>query len=574
MSLPDDMEFHLLDSFEEAEAFMRWLGERRPVLAVDTETSGLRWWDGQLRLVQFGDLRTGWAIPFEKWAGLCQIAFDRYTGPLAFHNAKFDLHWLEQFGCKPKRHLVDDTQLMVHILEPRLPMGLKSAGQRHVDPLAGAGQQELKTAMSKARWDWGNVPVELESYWVYAAMDAVLTAHLHQKLKPRVDATQRRVYDLELAVMQILLSMEKRGVRVDLDYCAKKREELEAHAQAVREWSKAAYGFLPTSNKQVAARLMQDGVVLTKKTQSGAWCLDEEVLSTIDHELAQAALIVRKSEKLARSYFAAFEELAVNGFVHPNVRQVGARTGRMSVTDPGLQTLPRGREVRDAFIAREGHTMIGIDYEQIEARLFAHFSNDTDMAQLFREGDFFSGMAERIFGEPIDKSDPRRQITKSSMYAKIYGAGTAKFALTAGISEAEAATFLKALDSSFPSIRELQHKTMSVAKQRLATEGEAYLVTPHGRREPADSGEEYKLVNALIQGTAADILKQVMVELDAMGLAEHLVMPVHDELIFDAPSESVDELTAEICSVMERKDEWLVPLEVDAHTGPSWGSLK
>lgn len=577
MPLPSDLQFHLLESWDDAQEMMRWLGERRPVLAVDTETTGFDWWSptARLRLVQFGDEHQAWAVPFERWAGLVQDVFERVNDPLVFHNAKFDVHWLETFGCKPKRHLIDDTQLMLSLIEPRELTALKSAGKRWVDHQAAAGQDDLKKAFARAKWDWSSVPVELESYWVYAAMDTAITAHLHRLLRPLVDAEARRVYDLELTVMQILLQMERRGCVVDLEYCERQRVAMEQFAQETRAWSEATYGFGPTSSKQVAAQLMMDGVVLRKQTKSGAWSLDEEVLTAIDHPLARAMLDVRKAEKLARSYFGNFSSMCdADGIVHPGVKQCGARTGRMSVTNPALQTLPRGPLVRDAFIPREGHSMLGIDYEQIEARVFTHFAGDTDLAAMFGQGDFFTNMARRIYhDELIEKKDPRRQITKNAVYAKLYGAGVEKFAMTAGVAVADAAEFLSRLDGTFPAMKRFMYSVTDTAKSRAWHEGEGYVVTPMGRREPCDPGHEYKLINALIQGTCADIFKQTMVELDAAGLCEYLIMPVHDELIWDAPTVDVEELKVEASKIM-RRDEWLVPLEVDGNIGSSWGALK
>ena len=164
MPLPSDLQFHLLESWDDAQEMMRWLGERRPVLAVDTETTGFDWWSptARLRLVQFGDEHQAWAVPFERWAGLVQDVFERVNDPLVFHNAKFDVHWLETFGCKPKRHLIDDTQLMLSLIEPRELTALKSAGKRWVVHQTAAGQDDLKKAFARAKWDSSSVPVELE----------------------------------------------------------------------------------------------------------------------------------------------------------------------------------------------------------------------------------------------------------------------------------------------------------------------------------------------------------------------------------------------------------------------------
>lgn len=577
MSLPDDLQFRLVETWDDAQDLMRWLNQPRSVLAVDTETTGFDWWSptAALRLVQFGDEHMGWAIPFQRWSALVQEVFRQYQGPLVFHNAKFDIHWLRAFGCDVKLHLVDDTQLMSSLLEPRKLTALKQAARRWVDHHATAGQDDLKTAFTKAKWDWRTVPIELEAYWVYAALDTVLTAHLWKLMRPQIDTTCRRVYDMELAVMQILLEMELRGARVDLEYAKVQQVAMLEYAEQTRAWAQKEYGFNLTSREPLAAQLLRDGCTLTVKTKGGGWSMKAEVLNTLDHPLAAACVGVKQAEKMANSYFGNFEAMAdENGIVHPGVKQCGARTGRMSVVNPAMQTLPRGRTVRDAFIAREGNRLLGIDYEQIEARVFTHFSEDAELAAMFNEGDFFRNMARRIYGDQtIEKADPRRQITKSAVYAKLFGAGLDTFAGTAKVPVQEAAVFLNQMDTALPALRRFQNRVSAVAKSRAYEEGEGYVVTPMGRREPCDDGFEYKLVNALIQGTCADIFKQTLVELDACGLTEYLVLPVHDEVIFDAPVDVIDELEVEASKVM-RRDDWLVPLEVDSHQGVRLGDLK
>lgn len=573
--LPDDLSLNLVETWDDAQDLMRWLGERRNVLAVDTETSGFGWWRERLRLVQFGDTREGWAIPWEDWPALVREVFRKYDGELAFHNMKFDLHFLEVAGCQVKRHKVHDTSVMAHLLEPHDRIALKEVARRHVDPNAGAGQTELKKAMAQAGWTWGTVPIDFGGFWHYSALDPVLTAYVYEALAPQVRAQFHRVYDLEIACNLVLLDMERRGVRVDLEYCHQKHDELHEFARKARQWMEE-HDAAP-SGKRLAAALLRAGVVLTERTPSGNWKLDEEVLSGISHPLAETALKVRRAEKWANSYFRNFIEMSdANDRVHPSVRPLGAVTGRMSVTDPALQTLPRGRLVRDAFIASEGHVMLGADFEQIEARLLTHYSGDEGLIAAFlSEGDFFTQMARQIYGDPtIEKSDPRRQTTKNAVYAKGYGAGVAQFARTAGITEGEARQFLTMMDQTYPGLRRLQNEVERKAKERLTTEGIAYASTLYGRRQIVPPGKEYKLVNAIIQGTAADIFKQVLVDLDAAGAAEYLVLPVHDEVIFDVPEDIVTDVHATVLEVMQDHETFAVPILADSHTGQRWGDLK
>lgn len=573
--IDENVGLHLVETWDEAQEFMAWLGQRRSVMAVDTETSGFDWWRGNLRLVQFGDTTAGWAIPFERWRGLITQVLQEYDGPIVFHNAKFDLHWLEANGIYVKRHLVHDTSVMCGLLEPLKFTALKNAAARWVDHRSAAGQDELKRAMAKAKWTWGTIPPEYDGYWIYSALDAVLTAHLFEKMWPLVEVEYRAVYDIEMRCVRILGDMETRGARVDLEYCGEQKVKLLDYAGKAREWVKNTYDFEAGSNKLVAAQLLRDGVILTEKTDTGGWSTKAEVLELIDHPLAKTVLNIRRSEKMANAYFSNFFDLAEGDMIHPGVRPMGAKTGRMSVADPSMQNLPRGRMVRDAFIAREGHTLLGVDYSQIEFRLMAHFSQDPALIEAFNGEDFFMLMARRIYNDQlILKDDTRRQITKTAMYAKAFMSGVATFARSAGIDQGEARAFMAMLDRTFPGMQRFSQETIQLGQRRMNSEGEAYVKTLLGRRVVVDrAGKEYKLVNGLIQGTAADLLKQVICELDDADVAKYIIMPIHDELIFDIPDEDLVEVSEVVEQIMTRH-EFRVPFTVDPHTGQRMGDLK
>ncbi len=569
---------NLVEDHDDACDFMRWLGERRKILAVDTETGGLQWWRDPLRLVQFGDLTSGWAVSFEEWGGLIKDALHRYEGDIVMHNCKFDLRYLERFGCAVKRSRVHDTRVMGHLLDPASMTGLKPMGVRYVDPLLDASQSDLKTTLTRNKWTWATVPWDFGPYWSYGALDTVITAHLYEQLWPLVRGRYEATYELEMASTLVIMDLETRGVRIDLDYCERRYEELSAYVVEMADWIKDSYG-CSTSDRNVAARLLADGVILTARTETGQWKMDKEVLEGIDHPLAADTLARKKAQKIANTYFRRFLVDHDNGLLHPDVNPLGARTSRMSVTNPALQTLPRGRIVRDAFIPRDGHQLVDIDYDQVEQRLTAHFSGDQGMIDAFAEADaggadFFTSLARRIYGDSaITKDDQRRQTSKNAAYGKVYGAGTESFAKTAGIDLVSAQQFLDTYDATFPGVKAWQREVERVGRERLGLEGEPYIITAWGRRLPADDDKLYTLANYLIQGTAADLLKQKLVDLESAGLASYLVMPVHDELLFDIPQEDVEDLVPQIEQVMRETERFTVPLTASAEVGASWGAI-
>lgn len=584
-----DVKLHLITCLDDALEFKRWASKTRSVLCVDTETTGLQVWKDRVRLVQFGDADDGWAMDWNLWRGVAREVIAEYEGDVVFHNAKYDVAMMANDDVVVPWRSVHDTMTMAHLLDPTQSVALKSLTSRLVDSRAAAAQGVLTDAMSANKWTWSTVPIDFEPYWAYGALDTVLTARLHDILRPQIESTYGQAYELEMATQAVLMNMQRRGIRVDLEYAAQKRTEFELFAQQAREWGVQAHGVSLTSNAQLAKRFTELGVQLWKTTPKGAVSMDEEVLLEIitrggeAGQLATYAHRVRKVTKLASTYFTNFIDLADGDVLHCNIRPMGARTGRMSITEPALQTLPRADEdnplavsVRNCFVASEGCKLVMIDFDQIELRLMAHFSGDPTMLSVMHDSsglDPFTQFARLIYrDDAIVKKDPRRQLTKNASYAKMYGAGVAKFSLTAGVSEQEGAEFLALFDQRFPGVVAFQQTVQRVAQQRGHEEGEAYVKSPIGRRQPCDRGKEYKLVNYLIQGTAGDVLKQKLVALDLAGFGPYMCLPVHDEVVFDFPEEIAAEAGREAAHIMAETQDFRAPLTVGVD-GPydRWG---
>jgi DNA polymerase-1 len=581
LSVLDGVNLHFVDSFSEAENFMRWLGERRNVMGVDTETGGFSPERDRLRLCQFGDLRDGWAIPWERWSGLALEALQKYDEPIVLHNSKFDARFLSLHGkFEWPWHLTNDTMCMAHLLDPLRSKGLKPLSAQLIDPKAAAAQRLLDDAMHKNKWTWDTVPEAFPYYWVYAAMDPVLTCHLYEKFEREVKNSYSEVYELEMAVTRIVAGMERRGARVDLEYSERKQRELITWANQARDWMRETYGIDNPTPHRLIRFFEREGIELPdKKTQGGAQSMDKEVLGLIEHIVAEYVLAVRKAEKMAGSYFANFLEFAdPEGYVHPNIWTMGTRTARMSIQDPALQTLPRRDPlVRNAFIPRSGNVLITTDYDQIEGRLAAHFSDDPGLIAAFlKDEDFFCAVAADIFGHPVAKGTNERDLTKNVFYGKLFGAGTEKMADTAKVPFHVMERVHAGFDTRFPGIRSLQQSIGNLAKQRRNADSEAWIKTPMGRRLVADDSKEYTLTNYLIQCHAAEILKRAMVELDAAlpDVCEEafMVLPVHDELICESPAEVALEVRMCIETVMSDFTHYKVPITASSDVlERSWG---
>lgn len=595
MSL-DNVRLFLIESIDEAYAFRQWLGERRPLdaLAIDLETEGLDRYNHKIRLCQIGDGQTGWAIPWKTWNGVARDAVRLWEGDWILHNSPFDLGFMDRADMVIPRHRVHDTMVRARINEPHMSMALKSQSARHVDA-AAAGLQEV---LKGTAWTWENVPVDYPPYWQYGALDPVLTYRLEEHHRPITEAEAPKAYELEMAVLWVIQRMERYGTHVDRSSAREHMKRFFDYCTTVEAWTESEYGVKAGSNQAIIKVLEEAGFSFTKATASGAKALDAEVLGEVDHPLARAVLNRRQLQKMATTYLRFYVENAdENDLLHPSINTLGARTSRMSMDSPNLQNLPRrgtsraGDVVRNMITSRyvdrdlaenlwnplKHGTLLMCDFAQIEMRLLAHFSGESAMQAAFRsDEDFFVNLARQIFqDESITKKDPRRQITKNSGYAKIYGAGVRKFAQTAGIPESQAREFLSRFDALYPGVRDFQNRTLNEAMTRLNEEGVAYTRSPFTqRRYVAEARKEYALTNYKIQGSAAEILKRKLLELDAAGMGEFMFAPVHDEVLLDVPAEHVLDAVRTLNSVMNDSTLLSVPIEAEVSYGRRWGEKR
>jgi DNA polymerase-1 len=583
-----DIALHWVQTLDEAMALKRWLGERRPGgwLSVDTESTGLEWWHDRLRTVQFGDRHHGWTVEWSEWAGLVKECTEAYDGPVAYWNVKHDLHFLEHNGVKAKRWLAHDGRAMAHLQDPVRRTGLKPVAARVLGPWALHGESELKAAKMAGGWDWTNTPTEVE--WTYSAFDTVITAQSCGELWPGIAAGYSGIYDLELASTMVLLDMETRGFQTDRGWMVKHADEWQQNADQIavrlRDWLIGN----PASDRQVIKALQEylgwKPVVFTEK---GNISLEREVLQGIQHPMADLVLEYRTNVKL-QQYVEQHLQLAdSNGLLHCSINPLGARTGRMSCRSPNLQNVPRDdKRIRKGFVAPPGHVLISADFDQIEGRLFAHYSGDQNMLQSIRYGDEqaalgrsgydMHSMAARLvfslgLNDPVP--DAFRKQAKGIQFGKLYGAGLSKFMAMSGLSQDDAAARIAAYENQFPETKKsgFQSRVTSQLYSREKQTGEAYVLTAFGRKEPCWPSQAFKALNYLIQGCAADVMKDRMVALSKTWVGDHMLLPIHDELIFCVPEETAYDAVRVIKQVMPERERFAVPLSIDVEVSRRWG---
>lgn len=574
-----DVQLHLVETIDDAMALKRWLGERHDgPLAIDTESGGLHPWEHRLRLIQIGDKHTGWAIDWERWGGAALEVMNAWDGEWVTHNGVFDYRFLAHHtGFHLPWHKLHDTLTLGRLDDPTRANGLKNLAAALIDPRATIGERILKDGMTVNKWTWDTVPTDYPPYWIYSALDPVLTARLHEHLAPRVTAACPAAYDLERAANRLCTRMMMKGMQLDVPYVEKAIDDFAARATEIRAWLKRTHDISsPKSGGQLRRAFERLGQDILFWTDNGAPQFDKDALAFYHthgtnpavQQLAQYIRGVRHIEDITGRYLESFLELKdSDDVVHCTVNVMGARTGRMSVSDPALQQLPRDDvAIRGSFIPRPGHVFISCDLDQVEMRILAHLTEDPGLIAAFHEADnggadFFTTIARLLYHDPhMVKADKRRQPLKNSMYARAYGSGRENLAATAGVTVEEIIVLENMTDTRFPGMKRLMDRLEREASLAFRSGQRGGVRLASGRFLPCDRGREYTTLNYLIQGTAAEYMKMCLLNLDAAGLTDHLVLPIHDEALLEVPIDQADDILHTVQECMTDRTGFRVPL--------------
>ena len=506
------------------------------------------------------------------------------------HNLKYDLTILETVGLLPQCRLAD-TMLMSYVLDA-------AAGRHDMDSLAKRLLGEETTSYEdvcgrgakQIRFD----EVALESASHYASEDADITLRLYNQFVERlnqVPSLQSIYQELELPVMQILREMENHGALLDVDILnaqsvtlGVRLEQLESEAQAL-----AGRPFNLASPKQLQEILFDElQLPVLKKTPKGAPSTNEEVLQelALDYPLPKLLIEHRSLSKLKGTYTDRLPGDCdpADGRVHTSFHQAVTSTGRLSSSDPNLQNIPirteEGRRIRKAFIAPDGWSVMAADYSQIELRIMAHLSGDKSLVDAFARGDdIHRATAAEVFDlEPMFVTDEQRRRAKAINFGLIYGMSAFGLARQLGIERAEAAAYIDRYFERYPGVRHYMDSTRAMAHEKgyVETVFGRRLTLPdiHARQVPVRQAAERAAINAPMQGTAADIIKRAMLRvhqaLATSNLGCHLLLQVHDELVFEVRNRDIDPARQLIRLEMEAAAELSVPLVVDIGSGDSW----
>ena len=428
----------------------------------------------------------------------------------------------------------------------------------------------------------------------YACEDADITLQLKNKLEPelRQHECEKLFYDIEMPLMPVLAEMEMNGVCLDTASLAETSKQLTARINEIEQriYELAGQQFNIASPKQVGEILFDKLKIVekAKKTKTGQYVTSEEVLQQLKnkHEIVADILEHRGLKKLIGTYIEALPKL-INphtGHIHTSFNQTITATGRLSSSDPNLQNIPirgeDGKEIRKAFIPEPGCLFFSADYSQIELRVMAHLSQDSNMIEVFREGkDLHAATAANIYKKGIDEvSRDERTKSKRANFGIIYGITVFGLAERLDIPRDEAKMLIDGFFETFPQVHDYMEKSKEVARQK------GYVTTLFGRRRylpdinsanaTVRGFAERNAINAPIQGTAADIIKVAMIRIHQRflqeGIRSKMILQVHDELNFSVYPDEREKVEAIVIEEMQKAFPLSVPLVADSGWGDSW----
>mgnify|MGYP002655788328 CR=1 FL=1 len=474
---------------------------------------------------------------------------------------------------------------------------LNSTGRHNMDDLAKRylGHEtiafESLAGKGKSQLTFNQIP--LEQATEYAAEDADVTMKLQQALwlKLQEEPTLVELYKtMELPLLHVLSRMERTGVLIDSDALFIQSNEIATRLTALEKQAYALAGqpFNLASTKQLQEILFDKlGLPVLQKTPKGAPSTNEEVLEELSysHELPKILVEHRGLSKLKSTYTDKLPQMvnSQTGRVHTSYHQAVTATGRLSSSDPNLQNIPirneEGRRIRQAFIAREGYSIVAADYPQIELRIMAHLSGDQGLINAFSQGkDIHRSTAAEMFGVSLDEvTSEQRRNAKAINFGLIYGMSAFGLSRQLGISRPDAQKYMDLYFQRYPSVQQFMTDIRAKAK------AQGYVETLFGRRlylpdinssnAMRRKGAERVAINAPMQGTAADIIKRAMIKLDEVICHDpdiEMIMQVHDELVFEVRSEKVAFFREQIKQHMEAAAELVVPLIVEVGVGQNW----
>lgn len=592
-------DYQLVDSPEKRKVLISQLAKAE-VICFDTETTGLDTITAELLGIAFS-IENGKAlyvtIPEKEEEAKAVVAefqpiFSDEKKTLVAQNYKYDLCVLKRYGLEFKAKAFD-TMIAHYLANPDMRHGMDFLAETYL----GYKPVSITELIGKKGKGQGNMrDVDVEEVKEYAGEDADITLQLYEKFDPLLDEVEARKLfnEVEMPLIPVLGAMETEGIKLDVPALRSMSEELNTDLIKLQTDIKELAGvdFNIQSPKQLGDILfdylkIDDKAKRTGKTKQ--YKTSEDVLSKLvtAHPIVPKILDYRSVQKLKSTYVDVLPDLVnpKTGKIHTTYNQAVAATGRLSSDKPNLQNIPirteRGREIRKAFIPRnEDFVLMAADYSQVELRIIAALSKDGPMIEAFKQGqDIHAATAAKVFGVTIDQVDrDMRSKAKAVNFGLMYGQSAFGLADNLGISRTEARDIIDEYFKQFPTIRAYMDSNIQFAKEHGYVETimgrRRYLRDINSNNQTVRGYAERNAINAPIQGSAADIIKVAMInvhaEMEKRKMKSKLLLQVHDELVFDARKEELEELKVLVRENMVGAADLEVPMVVDIGVGKNW----
>ena len=603
VAVPPQGNYHIVATPEALDSLVNRLVSGTP-LAFDTETTGLNPMTAEPVGISLS-LAAGEAyyipvghtvldeikqLPLKQVIGrLKPVLEDEKLAKLA-HNGKYDMMVLAGCGVEV-RNMAFDTMIAAYLLGEK-SLGLKALAfsklgieMTPITALIGTGSKQLSMAQ-----------VGIRKVTDYACADADMTMRLAGLLEPELNkhGLWKLFAEVEMPLVPVLLAMERNGVAVDTGLLREMSAQLGGQVAALEKkiYEEAKHEFNINSPQQLGKVLFDEMQLSTSRRGKSKYSTEASVLEELAaaYPIASYILEYRQLSKIKSTYIDTLPDL-VNprtGRIHTSFNQTRTATGRLSSSDPNMQNIPvrgeLGGQVRQAFIAPEGSSLLGGDYSQIDLRALAHLSQDAGLLGAFRhDADIHAATAAQLFGvAPGQVTKDMRRLAKTVNFGVIYGMSDYGLEQATGLSRGEAGKFIAAYFEKYPGVRKYLDETKEQARQK------GYVQTLLGRRRfipdinsanrQVREAAERMAINMPVQGTSADIIKVAMInlyrEMEKRRLKSKMLLQVHDELVFEVLEAELEEMRQLVSDVMDRAVKLDVPLKVDTKVGKNWGEMK
>jgi len=576
--------------------------KKRKLFAFDTETSSLDF--NEAELVGFSiswqkdqafycplshNTSSQINLPFDQTIDLLKNLFLEEKIRVVGQNIKYDMNVLKKYSIIFKTS-IEDTMLMSYVLNSGGKHDLNTLSSKFLDhtpityeDVVGHGKDQISFA-----------DVEIDKAVTYACEDSDITYSLFEVLNS-ILKKDKKLYDIyhniEIKLMHIIANMEYIGVSINSEELDRQSENLFGRLHKIEKeiYKLSGKEFNISSPKQLQEIFYEHlKLPILKKTPKGQPSTNEDVMSRLaeEHELPSLILSYRNLMKLKNTYTDKLgaQVSSVSKRLHTSYNQTVTITGRLSSSSPNLQNIPikteDGKKIRSAFIPQKGFKLFSADYSQIELRIMAHLSDDPEMIKSFVKGeDIHSSTAQKVFNTRGEPNSEERRAAKAINFGLIYGISSYGLARQLKIDNVEAKSIIDTYFAKYKRVREYMEELKDIAKRN------EFVETLHGRKVflpnishsnfQVRSGAERTAINAPIQGTAADILKIAMIKIQEwVKNAEikniHMIMQVHDELVFELKESDIEKIGSKICKIMTDAERLNVPIIVNTFSGSSW----